>query len=158
MSDSALYPGETLLGTKGANALITISDFGLDPLFRGAPRHLYETLMRSVGLQGKEAIGGWLDLTSWRLIFRSHSINRVTGSYSILLPTILDVADASGVIKKKMRVTTFNATHEFVIWGVRGFMTKIDEARSAVKLDEILAAVERDASLLGSGPTPGVDL
>ncbi len=143
MPTSVLYPGETLLGTKGANAIITISSFGLDPIF--------ERSMRTLGLAGKEAIGGWLDLTSWRLIFRSHQYNRVTGSYSVLLPTILDVADVSGFITKKMRVTTRTATQEFVIWGVRGFIAKVNEARATAKPELILAATEQDPSLLGSG-------
>jgi hypothetical protein len=146
LSGSVLYPGETLLETKGANAIITISDFGLDPIF--------ERSMRLVGLAGKEAIGGWLDLTSWRLIFRSHRYNRVTGSFSILLPTVLHVADASGLIRKIMRVTTHGATYDFVLWGVRGFISKIDAARAAADADEILNAIRGDPSLLGGGPAP----
>ncbi len=60
MSDlqSTLYPGERVLASKNANAVITLRDHGLEAL----PDT--ERAMAWAGFGGKEAIGGRLHLTN----------------------------------------------------------------------------------------------
>jgi hypothetical protein len=146
MAETPLYPGERLLMTKGANAVITLAEHGLDPK--------YDAVLKHIGFGGKEAIGGWLDLTTWRLAFRSHPLNHVTGRFSILLPTILSVEDKSGLITKKMRVTTRATEQEFVIWGISKLVRAIAEARAAIEpltLHEMAREVEVAPDVLGNG-------
>ncbi len=58
-----LYQGEQVLVSKDANAVVKLSDHGLGSI----PDT--ERAMASVGLAGKEAVGGRLHLTNWRLLF-----------------------------------------------------------------------------------------
>lgn len=142
---SMLYQGEYVLTSKNANAVVTLREHGLEAI------RDTERAMAWAGFAGKEAIGGRLHLTNWRLIFRSHPFDRVKGQMSIVLPTIVDLTDASRFITKKLRVTTRSAEHEFVVWGVPALIRSIGQARSAADGPAIQAAVQADASLLGSG-------
>lgn len=142
---STLYPGEQVLVSKDANAVITLSDHGLGSI----PDT--ERAMASVGLGGKEAVGGRLHLTNWRLVFRSHPFNRVKGQVSIVLPTIVELMDASRFLTKKLRVTTRSARHDFIVWGIPDLIRAIEQARAQADGAAIHAAVQADPSLLGSG-------
>ena len=111
ITDADLLDGESLIQTKSANAVIKIDEHGLS-------RFAFDQLMWTIGMKGKEAIGGKIHLTNYRLIFQSHAVNRLTGKFSIFLPTISDLKDASRFLVKKMHVATQTQQFEFVIWGI----------------------------------------
>jgi hypothetical protein len=155
IQQSDLFDGERVLLSKAANSIIKINDYGLKRL-------PFDQLMPLVGFQGKEAIGGKLHLTNYRIIFKSHSINRLRGKsinrlrgkFSVFLPTIQDIRDTSQFISKKMAVITQTQTFEFVIWGIPALMKEIN---SAVQLltpeqnDLIKSIAIADYKKLGEG-------
>jgi hypothetical protein len=143
--ESTLYPGETVLVRKPANAIVSLQDHGLE--------HLDGTgwVMKKIGFGGKEAIGGLLYLTDRRLIFVSHALNRVVGRMSVLLPAITTATDRSGLITKKLRVTTHALALEFVVWGVKGLIAEIERAQHVADPRSILADARADPERLGSG-------
>ena len=57
--------GERVILERKANLMINIKDYGMK---------------RKFTLSSKEAIGGNLYLSNYRLIFKSHPINRVKGT------------------------------------------------------------------------------
>ena len=130
ITDADLLDGERLIQTKNANAVIKIDEHGLS-------RFAFDQLMWTVGMKGKEAIGGKIHLTNYRLVFQSHAINRLTGKFSIFLPTIKELKDASGLIVKKMEVATDTQLFEFVIWGVPAFIAQIQIAKNAIHSDQL---------------------
>lgn len=97
MMDEYLFEGEHVLETKPANFVLSLTEHGL-------PRFRFDGAMGAVGMAGKEAIGGKIYLTNYRLFFKSHSINRFNGAFSIFLPTIEEIRDTSRFLAKKMEV------------------------------------------------------
>jgi hypothetical protein len=77
-----LLPGERIEVTKRANSVVHYTEHGLERI-----RYLHIGL-EAIGWGGKEAIGK-LHLTNLRLLFASHKFNRLTGTFSIFLPTIM---------------------------------------------------------------------
>jgi hypothetical protein len=118
-----LLSGEKVVLSKGANAIIKIDEHGLS-------RFAFDQLMWTVGMKGKEAIGGKLHLTNYRLIFKSHAVNRLKGKFSIFLPTIQDVKDVSFLITKKIAVMTQTQRFEFVVWGIPELISAIESTRN----------------------------
>jgi hypothetical protein len=106
VEDSELLPDERVILSNPANAVTRLDEYGLG-------RFPADQLMRVMGFAGKEAIGGRLHLTSYRLLFKSHRVNRVTGSFSIYLPTITGLADRSRWLPRKVEVTTGNQVFDF---------------------------------------------
>jgi hypothetical protein len=136
LDKTELLPGEAVLLSKKANAVIRPDQHGLS-------RFAFDHLMGSVGMAGQEAIGGNLHLTSYRLLFKAHPVNRLRGAFSIFLPTIQQVRNASSGIARKVEVVTGTQRYTYVAWGVPAVIAAIDGARAA--LDR--AAVARLASL-----------
>lgn len=118
-----LLTGEQLLASKRANAVLRGQRSGLIG-------YAFDHLLRVAGLQGNEAIGGHLYLTTYRLVFHSHPFNRVTGTFSIFLPTIQVVRDASHFITKQLAVQTRTQEYTFVVWGIPKLMAAIHAARA----------------------------
>lgn len=118
-----LLEGETVLLQKAANAIITPSEHGLS-------RFVADGYMHLVGMKEKEAIGGHLQLTTYRLLFKAHAINRLRGQFSIYLPTITALKDTSRFLSKKMQIHTQTHAYEFVIWGIPALMDAIRNAQS----------------------------
>ena len=85
---SGLQAGEELLLSKKANFVIAVSEYGLS-------RFVADDLMWIAGLEGKEAIGGKLYVTNYRLISISHSLNRISGFFEIFLPAITKTYNSS---------------------------------------------------------------
>lgn len=142
-----LLPGEKVLLTKSANALIRIKDYGLSRFFA-------DDLLRLIGMKGIEGIGGKLHLTNYRLLFKAHRINRLTGKFSIALPTILGVKDTSHFIMKRIEVTTVTENFEFVVWDIPELIATIDMAREELtpaKVDELRTAVVENYDKFGNG-------
>lgn len=116
-----LLPTEEVLVEKPANCVIRLKDYHLSRMW-------FRTLMPLIGMTGKEAIGGMLSLTNYRLIFHAHEINRVQGAFSIFLPTICGLQNTSVLVVRKIRVVTQSQDFEFVIWGIPMFLTAIRQA------------------------------
>lgn len=124
-----LLPGEKRILTKFANSVIRLDQYGLGRI--GS-----EKLMELVGFAGKEGIGGKLHLTNYRLLFKSHRVNRVTGAFSIFLPTIREVADTSRLLSRKVKVVTRLQRFEFVLWGTQSFIREVREQASGLTEQE----------------------
>lgn len=154
LGDDDLLPGERPIQSKAANAVISMSEYGLEQ--RG-----YHGAMGLVGMKGQEAIGGKLHLTSYRLLFKSHGMNRATGSVSIYLPTITKLEDRSRFMARKIGVRTEATDSEFVAWGVPGLIQSIQAAADAVGPAErhaMLAEIDRHPERSGGGlSTAGAD-
>lgn len=120
-----LLPTEEVLVEKPANYVIRLHDYQVSTSALSA-------LMPLIGMRGKEAIGGTLSLTNYRLVFQAHAINRVHGTFSIFLPTIRDLHNTSVLIVRKLQVATRAHDFEFVLWGISPFMTAIRHAQSAL--------------------------
>ncbi|EGU81680.1 hypothetical protein FOXB_07806 [Fusarium oxysporum f. sp. conglutinans Fo5176] len=147
-SDDVL-PGEKVLMKKAANAMININDYKLSRFFA-------DDLARLFGKENLEAIGGKLYLTNYRLLFKSHSINRVTGKFSVALPTIIAVEDTSKFLTKRIDVTTSTETFQFVVWGIPELIDKINETRLAlepVEVKRLQSLVLENYKVFGDGMT-----
>lgn len=120
-----LLPTEDVIIAKPANYIIRLKDYRLSTIWLRA-------LMPLIGVGGKEAIGGTLYLTNYRLIFDAHALNRVKGTFSIFLPTIRQHQNASGLIIRKIRVATGRQSFEFVVWGVPALLVAIRQAQSVL--------------------------
>ncbi|MFJ8108315.1 hypothetical protein [Streptomyces sp. NPDC096132] len=123
LDDEDLLPGEGIILRKNANAVITVRAAGLS-------RFAFDDLMWLVGMRGKEAIGGRLYLTNYRLVFKSHRFNRVRGTFSIFLPTIEEVRDASFAVTRQVTVSTALQDATFVVWGIPQLIETIDQCRA----------------------------
>jgi hypothetical protein len=124
-----LLPGELVVVSKNANALVRVSDVGLKRL-------PYDQGMKLLGLDGMEALGGKLYLSNFRLLFASHAFNRATGRLSIFLPSVVAVNNTSRGLSKKLEVRTALQSFEFVVWGVPALIESIDKQRQALSHDE----------------------
>jgi hypothetical protein len=144
VDDADLLPGERVVLSKPANAVIRLDEHGLSCL----PA---DQLMRVMGFAGKEAVGGRLHLTNYRLLFKSHRVNRLTGAFSIFLPTITGLHDGSRWIAKKLQVATRLQTFEFVVWGVPAFISTI-QAQAA----QITTAQARELAAIAAHADGGL--
>jgi len=142
LKEADLLPGERLIKSKGCNSIISVSEAGLT-------RFAADKYMWAVGMKGKEAIGGNIHLTNYRLLFKSHKLNRVTGKVSIFLPVIRDVQNTSRLVVRQMSVCTDATELKFIIWGIPKFMAAIEQART-----ELMAS---DYSQLGQYATEYFD-
>jgi hypothetical protein len=115
-----LLPAESVVEGKNANLILRPTDYLMAPI-------VDDPLRRRLGLSGQEGIGGRLYLTSYRLIFKSHAINRVTGSVSIFLPTITGLQDTSRGLSKRLTVHTTMLDYDLVVWGVRKLIEAINQ-------------------------------
>lgn len=127
VGQSELFRGEELILTKNANAIIRRSDYNMDEVSPGV-----DFLLGFFGMQGTESIGGRLHLTNYRFIFKSHAMNRVKGKFSIFLPTIKGIKDASVFLSKKIKVFTQTQNIEFVIWGIPQFIAAVEAAKGKI--------------------------
>lgn len=85
----------------------------------------------------KEALGGMLYLTNYRVIFKSHKFNRVTGTFSILLPDVQEVTNTSRFLMRKLEILIKGLDKfEFVIWGVPKTMEMINYHTKVLTLSE----------------------
>ncbi len=125
-----LFEGEKVILSKNSNLIVTPKEFGLK-------KFAYDDLLWTVGMKNKEALGGKIHLTNYRLVFISHSLNRLTGKTSIFLPTIKDVKDSSFQLTKKITVETYTSKVDFVIWGIDKVIKSIQEQQSDLNPSDI---------------------
>ena len=130
LETSDLLPGESSILSIASNAVVKLSDHGLS-------QFAFDQYMWAVGMKNKESIGGNLHLTSYRLLFKSHGINRLTGKFSIFLPTIKAIKDTSFFITKKVTISTQLTNFDFVVWGIPAFIKATQEAMSQLKPEEL---------------------
>jgi hypothetical protein len=131
LTEDELLSGEKVIKEKNANAVIKLKDYGLRSLS-----------YRNWG--GTEEISGRLHLTNYRLVFASHSLNRVTGKFSILLPTIQQVKDTTLLlIDKRIEIQTQAQIFEFRVWGIPEFIALITSARDRIDAKEKEALVAK---------------
>ena len=152
--DADLLPGEQLLESKFANAIIRPADYDLSRFFA-------DDLLWTVGMKNKEAIGGQLHLTTYRLLFRSHPANRLTGEFELFLPVIVSVRDTSFLWTRKCAVDTDTTHQEFIIWGIPRFLKAIEAARAMLTVDSlgtIQAAVRARGTTLALETQNGIEL
>jgi hypothetical protein len=146
LPDGILLPGESILSTKRANAIVRPTDYGLG-------RFPFDKYMGLAGMRGREGVGGNLYLTAIRLIFRSHAFNRIGGTFSIFLSSIQQTLDTSELAVRKVRVATASQDYEFVMWGIPNFLALLTAQRSvAVKIDraQLLQLIAEHPSAFGS--------
>lgn len=131
LTQTDLLSNENVILEKDANAVIKLTDYGLS-------KFAFDKYMWAIGMKGKEAIGGKIYLTNYRLIFKSHNINRVKGKFSIFLHTINSIRDSSFLITKKISVTTKLSEYSFVIWGIPAFIKETEVARNKITENDIM--------------------
>lgn len=142
-----LWPGEEPLLTKNANLVIRIRDHGLS-------QFAFDKYMFLVGMKGKEALGGQVHLTSYRLLFKTHGLNRLRGKISVFLPNVAAVTNASWFIVRKVRVETQVQTHELVMWGIPRFLAAVEEAKAKLgppQKERLKQLVLQRSDVMGEG-------
>lgn len=147
-SDDLLL-GEKVILSKNANVVIKISDYGLKKIPGGI-----DSTMSLIGFSGKEAIGGQLHLTNYRLIFKSHPANRLKGKFSIFLSTISSIKDTSVFISKKIEIKTLGQESEFIVWGITQLIQEINRNKSAItnqQLLELKDLITKNYTKIGTG-------
>jgi hypothetical protein len=137
----ALLSGEAILSELPANFIINISQYGLS-------RFCADGLMWTVGLQGKEALGGRLFVTNYRVIFATHPLNRVTGEISIPLDIVSGVQNRSVFIMKRVAVLCALGELEFVVWNVGRFMACVEEGRRVLDVTAWRAVLQAQRDVL----------
>jgi GRAM domain len=148
MDGQLLLRGEGVLRTKLANAIIRRSDYDLAEFGHS------DRLLALVGLAGAEGIGGKLYLTNYRLVFVSHAINRVTGTFSIFLSTIKQIQGDARVLKKRISVATGTSSFEFIAWGIPPFLRAVEGAKAKLtdsEVEGVREEVKANPEKVGSG-------
>lgn len=123
LNSEDLLPGEGIILRKNANAVIDVRAAGLS-------RFAFDDLMWLVGMRNKEAIGGRLYLTNYRLVFKSHRFNRVRGTFSMFLPCIEEVRNSSVAATRQVTVRTGTQDFTFVVWGIPQLIETVDRCRA----------------------------
>ncbi|MGW0969639.1 hypothetical protein [Streptomyces sp. NPDC002516] len=123
LNSEDLLPGEGIILRKNANAVIDVRAAGLS-------RFAFDDLMWLVGMRNKEAIGGRLYLTNYRLVFTSHRFNRVRGTFSIFLPCIEELRNSSMAATRQITVSTGTQDFTFVVWGVPRLIETVEACRA----------------------------
>ncbi|MDT0267425.1 hypothetical protein RM844_14125 [Streptomyces sp. DSM 44915] len=119
-----LLPGEVVRVSKNANALVGVAEAGLT-------RFRHDRLLGTVGMRGKEGIGGRLHVTDYRIVFDAHAANRLTGRFSVFLPVVTGVRDVSRRLSKQLEISTGTGRFTFVVWGVPSLLATIERLRGA---------------------------
>jgi hypothetical protein len=140
LTQNDLLSDETVIIEKNVNAIIKLKDYNLRSISHA-------------NWGGTEPVGGRLHLTNYRLIFASHAINRVVGTFSILLPTIQQVKDTSFLLNRRIEISTQAQIFEFNVWGIPEFIASITSTRDRIDAKGKEALV---AKITQEYPKPGV--
>lgn len=123
---SDLLPGERHVKSKLANMVVSVRESGLS-------RFAFDDYMGLIGMKGREAIGGRIHLTNYRIIFKSHFFNRVRGKHSVFLPNVV----AASATFNNLIVETSVQRFEFVMWFKRAFLASINDQKSCMTSNEL---------------------
>jgi hypothetical protein len=111
-----LLPGEALLTTVNANALLGFSLSEKAPQWvTGDITAIIATLQSLWKLTSGGAIAGELHLTSYRLLFLSRGFNLQDGTFSVFLPALQSDQNLDGWISDQLTLNTTLSTHRFVV-------------------------------------------
>ena len=125
MSSPPLRPGERVILAKGANLVIDSARYGLRPIIGAWMRRPL------LGGFGDESLGGRMYLTSQRIHYVAHSVNRVSANLDIPLRDITSFTDVSSGIARMVQIQTNGQSHVFVVWGIRRLLDAIETARTS---------------------------
>ena len=110
-----LLPGETLLRSYGANALL--------PLHPDAGQ--MDAKPYVLGASAPKKVLGMLHLTNYRLKFKPTDPREP--DFSIMLPAIARIHDVSFLFVRKFRLTMQDDTYiEFLKWGIPAFIYAVN--------------------------------
>lgn len=132
-----LLPGETLLRSFGATALL--------PLHPGAGAPPY-----SLGASAPRKVLGMLHLTNYRLKFKAAHATDV--DFTIFLPALASANNVSRFLVRKCRLTMRDGTSiEFLRWGIPSFINALKAVHirsreldwDAIKRDIAVAAPDK---------------
>ncbi len=118
-----LIDHEKIIYRKGANFIASVDEADL-------VRFCADQLMWLVGMQGKEAIGGHLYITNFRLIFVAHAVNRLKGQFSVPLVAIQNARRQVRFPVFKLIVETNHGRFDFVNWNVKDALIAIDSHKN----------------------------
>ena len=129
-----LLPGEKLLRSFGANALL--------PIYRDAGNKGAKPYM--LGPSAPRKVLGMLHLTNYRLKFKPADTR--SAEFSIFLPAIAEARDVSWLLVRKCRLVFNDGTFiEFLKWGIPSLIGAVNFARTqAQSLD--WDAIARDVA------------
>ena len=117
-----LLPGESVLLTSKANAIVVPSDYGLTQFAAGH-------LLGLVGMANREAIGGQLHITTARVAFQAHAFNRLRGVLSIPIPAITSAGKCRSGLAFGVQIETAAARLQFVNWSGDKVLAAIGSAQ-----------------------------
>ena len=117
-----LLESERQFHRSKANAIIFPSDYGLSALAAGE-------LLGLAGIGGGEAIGGHLYITSLRIAFEAHRMNRLKGVLSVPLSAIRSAAPWRAGLSVGVQVTTAVEELQFVSWSRKAVLQALSAAR-----------------------------
>jgi len=116
LMQNELLPGERLLRSFGANALLPLHPGA------GAKPHV-------LGASAPRKILGMLYLTNYRLKFKP--TNAREPGFSIFLPAIADTRDVSWLLVRKCRLIMQDGSFiEFLRWGIPSLIGAVNVARA----------------------------
>jgi|GEM_PF-3571853 len=101
-----------------------------------------EQLGRPVtGFNGKDrqGVGGTFYITQYRLIFDAHTINRCTGTTSILLDTISSISDSSSLLHRQFTVVA-GITYDLFLFQIHQLKLTLERQVDVKSLSSSLAA------------------
>ncbi len=127
ISQDKLIEDEKIIASQLANLVIRPKDFKLNDF-------AFDGLLWAVGMKNKEAIGGKLYITNYRLIFKSHKYNRVRGDFSIFLPTIKTTKGVTFLLMNKIILETYSSKIEMVIDKPKEICKIIDDLKNNLSL------------------------
>jgi len=127
---------EVLIKRKGTSAVFDHSVLGLHQIVPVSSASL-------VGLHRKEAIGGMLYLTNYRLLFRSHLLNRERGTFSVFLPSINSIRDTSFGVNRNITVHTDIFAFTYIVWGIPTFIRMIEAEMSDQKAPQYRTSLRK---------------
>jgi hypothetical protein len=143
LTGADLLPGEGPIMTKSANMVVSLKESGLS-------RFAFDDFAGLVGMEGKEAIGGEAHLTNFRVIFKSHFMNRMRGQHSIFLPNISEVSTTFN----SLIVETNSQRYQFVMWFKKEFVAAINEQKARITpavLEKLKQSVLTHPEVIGDG-------
>ena len=141
-----MLPGEQIILAQPANWIASLPDHNMSALTG-------EWLRRGVGgMKATEAVGGQLHLTTCRLVFRAHALNRLRGQVSVFLPTIRNVEDSSKRLMRQVTAYTDAGGVTFVVGKRERLMAAIVAARDKLtpeQTKQIVLDLEAHPEALG---------
>lgn len=143
LSEDDLLAGERRILSQSANMVISVKQSGLS-------RFAFDDLLGLVGMKGKEAIGGMVHLTNYRVMFKSHFLNRVRGKHSIFLPSVASMSTTFNKLIVESAVQRF----EFVMWMKQPFIDAVNQEKAqidAAGLSRLKDAIAANPGAVGAG-------